>query len=46
MELTFGYPISIRELRSLGTRLKAMARMFNAGAARFNYQMIGAIFEN
>ena len=46
MELTFGHPISLKELSSLGARLKAKSRMFNVGATRFNYQMIGSIFED
>jgi hypothetical protein len=46
LELTFGRPVSIDQFRSIGDRLKMQAPTFQVLAARFNYQMVAAIFQN
>jgi hypothetical protein len=46
LELTFGTPVSVEQFSAVGERLKTQAKTFKIFAARFNYQMVAAIFQN
>jgi hypothetical protein len=46
LQLTFGVPVSVDQLQAIGDRLRLRAKTFKVLAARFNYQMIAAIFQN
>jgi hypothetical protein len=46
LELSFGRPISLGELASIGERLKQSSVTFKMNATTLNYRMIAAIFQD